>query len=74
MAYTYSPAVLALMARGLRPRDIGDRIGCSPATVSRQLTGQSPPHLGLIDALRLLAGSDLADMIDELIETKVGRG
>ena len=74
MAHTHSPAILALMAHGVRLRDIGDRIGRSPATVSRQLSGENPPHPDLIDAVRLVAGSDAADAIARLIATNRSDG
>jgi hypothetical protein len=63
----YSPAALALMARGIPLSRIADDLDTTPTSVSRWLRGEHPAPAELYPTIAALGGRDLASHVLELI-------
>ena len=67
MARFFSLAAVVLQC-GVRLIDIGERLGLTQPTVSRQLAGELKPHPDLIAAVCLIARSVVVRDLARLIE------
>lgn len=63
----YSPAALALMARGVTLGRVADALDTTPTTVSRWLRGTHCPPESLWTVIAALGGRDLADEVRSLV-------
>jgi hypothetical protein len=68
-AQSYSPAALKLMAVGVRATPIAEGLGTSTASVSRMLSGATPPP-ELFTVIAALGGRDLANEVRALIPSR----
>jgi transcriptional regulator with XRE-family HTH domain len=62
-----SPAALALARAGIPQRVLAERLGLSQQSITFYLSGQRRPCAGLLPAVRLVAGTEAADEIADLL-------
>jgi transcriptional regulator with XRE-family HTH domain len=70
-SYSYSAAALVLMAAGVTLPRIADALDTTPASVSRWLKGQYPPHPELFVVIAAIGGRPLADKVRALVPSAV---
>jgi predicted transcriptional regulator len=67
-AGSYSPAALALMARGVTLTRVAATLDTTPTSVSRWLRGDHPAPPEMYGAVAVLGGRDLAREIRALVD------
>jgi hypothetical protein len=69
------PASVVLRATGVRQQDVAAALDITQGEMNSQLAGRRPPHPALGTALRALAGSEAAELIEKLVaESRAGQG
>lgn len=66
--YRFAPGALLLAQHGVSQVEIADKIGVTPAAVSRYVGGKVRPHKQFYSVVSALAGADVADELRDIIE------